>query len=160
MTQTPPKTQVLPPSKLAHVVLRTNRYEPMKAYYKAFLGAHAVYENDMGSFLAYDEEHHRVAIINAAHLSDKPQDANGLEHFAFSFDSLEDLCLAYKQRKSLDITPGWCTVCSIVRSPVSAFSHLAHRTTVPPHRCTIVILTATKLKLRWTTSLRLNRRRR
>jgi hypothetical protein len=38
-------------------------FQPMAQYYKTLLGAHAPYENDFLSFLTYDKEHHRIAII-------------------------------------------------------------------------------------------------
>ena len=102
--------KTIPPSKLAHVVLRTSQFEQMKKFYKSFLGAHAVYENEMLAFLSYDDEHHRIALINMPHLKAKDSDTCGLEHIAFTFDSLKDLRTAYKQRKATGIEPGWCTV--------------------------------------------------
>lgn len=99
--------KVLSPAALAHVVLQTSQYEPMVAFYKAFLGAHATYENDTLSFLTYDEEHHRIAIVNAP--SAKPRDptAAGMAHMAFSFKTLKDLVQAYSQRKARGILPIW-----------------------------------------------------
>lgn len=99
--------KVLSPAALAHVVLQTSQYEPMVAFYKAFLGAHATYENDTLSFLTYDEEHHRVAIVHAP--SAKPRDPTsaGMAHMAFSFKTLKDLVQAYSQRKARGILPIW-----------------------------------------------------
>lgn len=54
--------KVLRPSKLAHVVLRTNQSSEMVEFYKTLLGADVVYANDFLAFLTYDEEHHRIAI--------------------------------------------------------------------------------------------------
>ena len=82
----------------------------MAEYYKKFLGAHAVYENEMLAFLTYDDEHHRIALLNIPGLEKNDGKHCGLEHIAFTFDSLQDLCMAYKQRKALGITPGWCVV--------------------------------------------------
>lgn len=102
--------KVLSPSKLAHVVLRTNKLDQMKTFYKTFLGAHEVFGNETMTFLSYDDEHHRIAIIQVPDVRDKDYDTCGLEHIGFSFDSLKDLCTAYKQRKAMGIEPGWCTV--------------------------------------------------
>lgn len=102
-----PFTKVVSPSKLAHVVLRTANFEEMVDFYKKFLGATAVYENPFLSFLTYDEEHHRVAIASIPGTSPKIPTSSGLEHIAFSFDSLEDLALSYVQRKKKGITPYW-----------------------------------------------------
>ncbi|KAM5385611.1 hypothetical protein ACJZ2D_000810 [Fusarium nematophilum] len=102
-----PRGKVLSPSRLAHFVLRTPNFKAMVAFYKAILGAHAVYENDFLSFLTYDDEHHRVAIAHVPGTSSKIRSSAGLEHIAFTFDTLEDLILAYKQRKARGIVPIW-----------------------------------------------------
>lgn len=93
---------------MAHVVLRTANYKPMVAFYKAFLGAYATHENDFLSFLTYDYEHHRIAIANVPGTTAKVPMSSGLEHIAFTFDSLSDLLLAYQQRKARKILPIWC----------------------------------------------------
>lgn len=98
---------VLSPAGLAHVVLQTSQFRPMVAFYKAFLGAHATYENDTLSFLTYDEEHHRVAIGHVPGTSPKVPTSAGLAHMAFSFKTLSDLLKAYRQRKARGILPIW-----------------------------------------------------
>jgi catechol-2,3-dioxygenase len=105
--------KVLSPSKLAHVVLRTNttNFRRMVDFYKTFLGAYATYENDSLAFLTYDDEHHRVAILGLPDPSDTTptvRSPTGLEHIAFTFDSLTDLALSYRQRKARGISPFWC----------------------------------------------------
>ncbi|CAI6099479.1 unnamed protein product [Clonostachys chloroleuca] len=100
--------KVLSPSSLAHVVLQTPKFKPMVAFYKAFLGARATYENDHLAFLTYDQEHHRIAIAAVPGTLDKIRTSAGLAHIAFSFDSLSDLLLAYEQRKARNILPTWC----------------------------------------------------
>lgn len=99
--------QVKSPSKLAHVVLRTNNFKPMVNFYKDFLGAQAIYENDFLAFLTYDEEHHRIAIATVPETKAKDRKTCGLEHIAFTFDTLSDLLLAYRQRKQKGIEPLW-----------------------------------------------------
>lgn len=108
--------KVLAPQSLAHVVLRTSNYKSMVSFYKAFLGAHAAYEDDHIAFLTYDEEHHRIAIAKVpSSSSTEPNNPNnkksssGLDHMAFSFATLSDLLQAYRQRKELyGIEPVWC----------------------------------------------------
>jgi catechol-2,3-dioxygenase len=102
-----PSTTVKSPTKLAHVVLRTNNFKAMVEYYTAFLGAHIIYENEFLAFISYDDEHHRIAIIGIPGTEGKMQTTCGLEHIAFSFDSLSDLLLAYRQRKQKGIQPLW-----------------------------------------------------
>ncbi|OCK78102.1 putative biphenyl-2,3-diol 1,2-dioxygenase III [Lepidopterella palustris CBS 459.81] len=101
------RSNVKSPSALAHVVLRTSNYVQMVRFYKDFLGAHASYENDALSFLTYDNEHHRLAICNIPGTGPKAPTSAGLEHLAFSFDSLDDLALTYRQRKALGMCPVW-----------------------------------------------------
>ncbi|KAF7184975.1 Biphenyl-2,3-diol 1,2-dioxygenase 2 [Pseudocercospora fuligena] len=100
--------KVISPSKLAHIVLRTNNFAKMKWYYETFFGGHSVYANEGMAFITYDDEHHRIALLSNPSLGNNTGSTSGLEHIAFTFDSLEDLCTAYKQRKALGITPGWC----------------------------------------------------
>lgn len=102
-----PTSVVKSPSKLAHVVLRTRNLRMMVQYYTTFLGAEVIYENDILVFLSYDDEHHRIALIQAPGTQAKVPTSCGLEHIAFSFDSLQDLLLAYRQRKQKGITPLW-----------------------------------------------------
>lgn len=102
-----PASIVKSPSKLAHVVLRTRNLQPMIQYYTTFLGAQVIYENDFIAFLSYDDEHHRIALIQAPGTQAKVPTSCGLEHIAFSFDTLQDLLLAYRQRRQKGIMPLW-----------------------------------------------------
>jgi catechol 2,3-dioxygenase-like lactoylglutathione lyase family enzyme len=103
-----PGTAVKSPSKLAHVVLRTSDIKTMVQFYTTFLGASVIHENSMLAFLSYDEEHHRIAIAQIPGTQSKVKKSCGLEHIAFTFDSLTDLMLAYRQRKQSGIMPKWC----------------------------------------------------
>jgi catechol-2,3-dioxygenase len=102
-----PVSRVIPPVKLAHVVLRTNNFEKMVGFYKDFLGAEVIYENEFLAFLSYDEEHHRIAIAAVPGTKGKDKMTCGLEHMAFTFSTLTDLLLAYRQRKQKDSSPIW-----------------------------------------------------
>ncbi|KAH7385828.1 Glyoxalase/Bleomycin resistance protein/Dihydroxybiphenyl dioxygenase [Pyrenochaeta sp. MPI-SDFR-AT-0127] len=102
-----PAHVVKSPSKLAHVVLRTNNFKAMVEYYRTFLGAQVIYENGMLAFLTYDDEHHRIAIAEVPGTQRKNKTSCGLEHTAFTFDSLSDLLLSYRQRKQMGIVPLW-----------------------------------------------------
>ncbi|KAI1419946.1 Glyoxalase/Bleomycin resistance protein/Dihydroxybiphenyl dioxygenase [Xylaria sp. FL1777] len=101
--------KVLSPKYMAHVVLRTPNLQTMAKYYKTFLGAHASFENERMAFLTYDEEHHRIALIELPGLSEKVDKSAGLDHIAFTYGTLTDLLTAYKQRKAAGILPIWCT---------------------------------------------------
>ncbi|KAL6717800.1 hypothetical protein ACLMJK_003885 [Lecanora helva] len=105
-----PGKTVVRPIRLAHVVLKTHpsQYKPMVTFYKTFLNATASYENDFLSFLTYDSEHHRVAIISIPDTTPHHPTSSGLLHFAFTFENLTDLMLGYLQRKAAGIEPYWC----------------------------------------------------
>jgi len=102
------KPKVQSPNGLAHVVLRSNNFAPMVDFWKTFLGGHATHENEFISFITYDEEHHRIAILAAPNTTDKVKGSSGLEHIAFSFNTLGDLMASYRQRKANGISPHWC----------------------------------------------------
>lgn len=100
--------KVLSPGVLAHVVLRTGNLEKMVDFYTTFLGGRVTYGNDFVSFITYDEEHHRIALIGIPGTGAKNPKNAGLEHVAFSFLTLSDLLLSYRQRKARGIQPLWC----------------------------------------------------
>jgi hypothetical protein len=73
--------KVLSPSSLAHIVLRTetgDRFRAMRDFYINFLGAYAEIENDTLSYLRYDEEHHRIAIMGLPGIRRKDRLTPGL----------------------------------------------------------------------------------
>lgn len=96
---------IIRPIKLAHVVLRTSRYDDLVAWYKLVLGAHAAFENELLSFLTYDEEHHRVAILRVPNLAEQPEGAAGVHHIAFTYGSLRDLLAQYERLRDVGIKP-------------------------------------------------------
>lgn len=104
-----PTMTVARPNHLAHVVLKTPNFKASVAFYKAFFGGHASFENPGIAFITYDHEHHRIAIANVPHIKPKDKGTAGLEHIAFGYDRMEDWLLAYKQRKSIGMLPIWCT---------------------------------------------------
>jgi catechol-2,3-dioxygenase len=123
--------KVLSPSKLAHVVLHTHQSERMVKFYLRFLGASIAFSNEHITFLSYDDEHHRIAIAAVPGLQERDPGRSGLGHIAFTYDSLKDLCTAYKQRKAMGMTPGLCIVShSLMSSYTLATLTLASRTTV------------------------------
>ena len=52
----------MPPTKLAHVVYMTRRFEEMIGWYQKVFEAEVQYQNPAIAFLTYDDEHHRFAI--------------------------------------------------------------------------------------------------
>lgn len=105
-----PGTKVVKPRFLAHVVLKTSHsnFKKMVDFYTTFLSASVAFSNDQLSFLSYDEEHHRIAIVAFPNITSKDPNSAGLLHIAFTFNTLNDLALGYLQRKAHGITPYWC----------------------------------------------------
>ena len=60
-----PATPVL----FAHFVLRSSNIQPMIDWYSAVLNMHVVQRTDYICFLTYDDEHHRLGIVNLAGLT-------------------------------------------------------------------------------------------
>lgn len=99
---------VLSPKAMCHVVLRTGNVKPMVDFYLTFLGGRISHSNDFIAFISYDEEHHRIAIVEVKGTAPKNSQSCGLEHIAFGFSTLAELMLAYRQRLKAGIKPFWC----------------------------------------------------
>lgn len=95
------------PSKFAHCVLRSACYERSRDWYLTVLDAEIAFENEFVCFLRYDDEHHRIGIINAPDASTLGQDRAGVEHIAFTFKTLGELLATYLRLKSAGIVPFW-----------------------------------------------------
>src|ERR1043166_7168010 len=100
------------PSKLAHVVYMTRRYEEMLAWYEAVFEATVQYQNPAFAFLTYDDEHHRFAFANMSVINPDGADMNasskvGVNHVAYTFSSVGDLLETYERLKNLGINPYW-----------------------------------------------------
>src|SRR3546814_5397548 len=72
--------QAISPQRLAHFVLRTSRFEELVDWYQTVLGATPAFKNELLAFLSYDEEHHRVAILNVPGLQPQPEGVGGVHH--------------------------------------------------------------------------------
>ena len=95
------------PAKLAHFVVRTSRYDETVAWYQKVLGARVAFANPMLSFLTYDDEHHRVAVLNVPSL-ETPGFVAGVDHVAFTFATLDDLLHTWRRLRDDGIEPYWC----------------------------------------------------
>lgn len=98
---------IVSPVKLAHFVLRTSRFKELLDWYSLVLNATPAFASDSIAFLAYDDEHHRVAFINIPDLGEQPNGICGLHHVAFTYASLKDLLRNYVRLKELGIEPVW-----------------------------------------------------
>lgn len=101
------------PTKFAHVLYRTRRFEQMLRWYETVFDAKVQYQNPALAFLTYDDEHHRFAFANLSMLqpdgaeTDR-QGAIGVDHVAYTYASLSDLFEKYAQLQGKGIRPYWC----------------------------------------------------
>jgi catechol-2,3-dioxygenase len=103
-TMTTPPTAI-PPAKLAHFVLRTPRFDESVAWWKTVLVAEPRHQNEFLSFLTYDDEHHRLAILSVPDLADDGKASAGLEHVAFTYSDLDALLATYQRLAAAGIKP-------------------------------------------------------
>ena len=101
------------PTKFAHVVYRTRRFEPMVHWYETVFDAKVQYQNPALAFLTYDDEHHRFAFANLSLLQPDGSDTDrrgviGVDHVAYTYGSLKDLFENYAHLKEKGIRPYWC----------------------------------------------------
>ena len=100
------------PTKFAHVVYSTRRFDEMIAWYQKVFEAKVVYQNPLLAFLTYDDEHHRFAFANLSALKPASVEAGGrgeigVNHVAYTYANLGDLLTTYERLKQMDITPYW-----------------------------------------------------
>lgn len=101
------------PHKLAHVVYQTRRFDEMIAWYVNVFEAEVVHQDPALAFLAYDDEHHRLAFANLDVLKGEEKDPGpsqgeiGVNHVAFTFENLGALLATYERLKVEDILPYW-----------------------------------------------------
>ncbi len=100
------------PTKFAHVVYQTRRFEEMLHWYQSVFEATVVYQNPALAFLTYDDEHHRFAFINLSVFKPDAADTGargdvGVNHTAYTYAHLGDLLDTYARLKHAGLTPYW-----------------------------------------------------
>jgi catechol 2,3-dioxygenase-like lactoylglutathione lyase family enzyme len=95
------------PMKFGHVVLRTSDMPRLRDWYLHVLNGHVSYQNDQVSFLTYDDEHHRVGIVQIPGVATSNGLDAGLEHLSFTYRDLGALLATYQRLKSSYIEPFW-----------------------------------------------------
>ena len=95
------------PEQLAHVVIMCHEFEKTKEWYMTVLDAKESYGNEGMSFLSYDEEHHRLALINAGPAPEGVQTFNKVQHFAYTLSSAAALLGHHERLAQLGIKPVW-----------------------------------------------------
>ena len=96
------------PARLAHVVLRSSQFDALVEWYKTVLCAKIAFSDGALAFLSYDEEHHRIAVLNIPGLQRQPDGMTGVHHMAFTYASLSDLVTTYERLDQLGIRPVTC----------------------------------------------------
>jgi catechol 2,3-dioxygenase-like lactoylglutathione lyase family enzyme len=99
----------------AHWVIRTTRPERLVDWYQKVFGARVVYSNERLTFLTWDAESHRLAIVRMPavvrlipSLGRWSRKFGGIDHLSFNFGSLERLLTEYQRIKREGIEPVWC----------------------------------------------------
>lgn len=95
------------PDRLAHVVLRTGRFAELLAWWRNLLQADVVFENGFIGFLTFDDEHHRIAIVQPPDVQGPGGNISGLDHISFTYASLADLVATYERLAADGIRPAW-----------------------------------------------------
>lgn len=114
MTDLSPTTRALAPEILAHYVIKTPRATEMIDWYGAVLGARVVHEDDQIAFLTWDEESHRLALVKIPGIVRRlfplarfRRKVMGVDHLAFTYDSMERLLLNHERLAARGIHPVW-----------------------------------------------------
>ena len=101
-----------PPKKLAHVVYMTRRYDEMLSWYQNVFEAKVQHQNPVITFLTWDDEHHRFALVNLDALDPDGVDPGvrssvGVNHVAYTYASVGDLLGTYSRLKERGVMPYW-----------------------------------------------------
>jgi len=96
------------PTKLAHYVIRAKHFEAMLSWYRTVFHLRTTFEAPVIAFLSYDEEHHRIAFLNTAHLPSPDTMRTGIDHVAFTYADLPALLHTWQRLKAGGIEPFWC----------------------------------------------------
>jgi catechol 2,3-dioxygenase-like lactoylglutathione lyase family enzyme len=105
MPREPVTPEAVSPALFAHFVLRTSNFDAMRGWYKAVLNARIVHDNGTLCFMTYDDEHHRLALVNVAGLRKPAADSWGLNHVAYSYLTMRDLLSTYVRLRDAGIRP-------------------------------------------------------
>ncbi|MDM0044403.1 biphenyl 2,3-dioxygenase [Variovorax dokdonensis] len=105
--------EAIRPKTFAHIVYRTYQFDTMLAWYVKVFNAKVQYQNPVIAFVTYDDEHHRVALLNLSIIKGEssaraPRGQPGMDHVAYGYRSLTELMHKYVELKGKAITPYWC----------------------------------------------------
>lgn len=116
MTAGTEETEMSKP-KFAHNVFLTAQPEAMRDWYCTVLDAHVVYEDPTLTFMTFDDEHHRVALLHPPiPMQAKTASTAALHHSAYTFDSIDALLERYTMLRDKGITPAVCIAHGVTTS--------------------------------------------
>ena len=113
------------PDDFHHVAFKTTNYEEMVEFYKKLFGCEPLYQSDQITFLAFDDEHHRVAIANTSDvlknlgfipklimnlklfLNKKIPTIVGLDHISYRINPIDRWFNFYFEAKERGLDPLW-----------------------------------------------------
>ena len=113
------------PDDFHHIAFKTTNYENMVNFYKNLFGCEPLYQSDLITFLAYDDEHHRIAIANTSDvlnklnfiqkivmklkifLNKKIPSIEGLDHISYRINPIEKWFDFYFKAKERGLSPLW-----------------------------------------------------
>ena len=90
---------------IIHFGFRTRRIDEMIRWYGHVLDARVSYRNDLAAFLAFDEEHHRLAIWTDENTVEKDPNASGIDHVCIGVGDFAELAGIYLRLKGAGILP-------------------------------------------------------
>ncbi len=101
------------PRTFAHIVYRTYRFAQMLDWYVLVFDGKVQYQNPVIAFVTYDDEHHRVALLNLGIIKGEsdarvPRGQPGVDHVAYGYRSLTELLYKYVELKAKGVLPYWC----------------------------------------------------
>ena len=113
------------PDDFHHIAFKTTNYENMVNFYKNLFGCEPLYQSDLITFLAYDNEHHRIAIANTSDalnnlnfiqkivmklkifLNKNIPSIEGLDHISYRINPIEKWFDFYFKAKERGLYPLW-----------------------------------------------------
>ena len=106
--------EALAPGYIAHWVVKTARLKEMIDWYGTVFGARVVHQDDRLTFLTWDAESHRLALLRVPKLlryvlplARLRRKFYGIDHIGLTVPSLERLLVTYERLKRAGITPVW-----------------------------------------------------
>ena len=100
-------SRLVKPARFAHFVLRVTDLKASITFYQKLIGMTVVHESGFVAFMTYDDEHHRLALIVTPVAEAAPPGAAGLDHVAYTFESMGELLGTYLRLKNEGLLPVW-----------------------------------------------------